>query len=126
MSDESPTNDPVSEPATATPDPRDRRKGDRRSGRDRREGTEPPAGVERRQGDRRQTDRRHEPDVPEQYRGATRSINEYPLDADELEFINAVNAYKQRYSRPFPTWSEVLHIVRHLGYRKSGPGDSAR
>lgn len=46
-------------------------------------------------------------------------MNEYPLLPDEMEFINAVNAYKQRYAKPFPTWSEVLHILRSLGYEKS-------
>lgn len=107
------------EPASAAPDPRDRRASERRSGADRRHGTVPPAGVERRQGDRRGPDRRSAPGVPDQYRGNVRSINEYPLDPDELEFINAINAYKQRYSRPFPTWSEVLHVLRFLGYGKT-------
>jgi hypothetical protein len=47
-------------------------------------------------------------------------MNEYPLAPDEMEFINAVNAYRNRYMRPFPTWSEVLHIAKALGYRKAG------
>jgi len=57
-------------------------------------------------------------------------MNEYPLLPDEMEFINAINAYKQRYARPFPTWSEVLHVLRALGYRKSpetaGPPDAKK
>jgi len=104
--------------ASVVPDPRDRRKDERRSGRDRRAGTTPPPGVERRAGDRRGSDRREEPVVPDLYRGGTRCINEYPLTPDELEFINAVNGYKKRHGRPFPTWSEVLHVLRALGYRK--------
>ena len=112
-------NEPAEDaPASAAPDPRDRRKGPRRTGADRRAGTTAPPGVERREGDRRATDRRSQPPVAKLYRGATRSINEYPLAADELEFINAVNAYKQRHQRTFPTWSEVLHIAKFLGYRK--------
>jgi hypothetical protein len=63
-------------------------------------------------------DRRRSPDVPEEYRARQRSINEYPLSGDELEFINALNAYKQAYDKPFPTWSEVLHVLKSLGYRK--------
>jgi hypothetical protein len=118
-SDASPPSD---EPASAVPDPRDRRKGERRSGKDRREGTEPPEGVERRKGDRRGTDRRAESPVPGLYRGGERRINEYPLSPDELEFINAINGYKKKHGRPFPTWSEVLHILRALGYRKDGTG----
>lgn len=45
-------------------------------------------------------------------------MNEYPLLADELEFINAINLYRQRHGRPFPTWSEVLHVLKFLGYSK--------
>lgn len=105
-------------PAPAAEDPRDRRRDDRRSGTDRRERTAPPAGVNRRTGDRRRSDRRAEPVVPDAYRGGVRQINEYPLDADELEFINAIHAYRQRHSRPFPTWSEVLHVLKFLGYRR--------
>lgn len=111
---------PSDEEAPAVPDPRDRRKGPRRSGVDRRAGTTPPAGVERRQGDRRGKDRRADVPVPEQYRAGARHMNEYPLANDEMEFINAVNAYRNRHMRPFPTWSEVLHILKALGYRKPG------
>ena len=45
-------------------------------------------------------------------------MNEYPLLPEEMEFINAINAYKTKHQRPFPTWSEVLHVVKALGYRK--------
>lgn len=38
--------------------------------------------------------------------------------ADELEFMNAMQAYKQRSGRNFPTWSEVLTVLRGLGYEK--------
>jgi hypothetical protein len=116
MTNEAPA--PLDEQASAVPDPRDRRAAERRSGRDRRAGTVPPPGVERRAGDRRGTDRRAEPAIPDLYRAGERSINEYPLSPDELEFINALNGYKRKHSRNFPTWSEVLHIVRALGYRK--------
>jgi hypothetical protein len=100
---------PHDEPASASADPRDRR-----AGGDRRAGTKPPAGVERRRGDRRGG-----PPVPEQYRAGARHMNEYPLHPDEMEFINAITAYKTKHSRPFPTWSEVLHVVKALGYVKS-------
>jgi hypothetical protein len=110
--------DTADEAASAAPDPRDRRQSERRSGRDRRAGTTPPPGVERRQGDRRAGGRRAEPAAPAAYRAGARHMNEYPLLPEEMEFINAVNAYKQKHSRPFPTWSEVLHVVKALGYRK--------
>src|SRR5438045_666427 len=99
------------EPASASPDPRDRRHVARRSGRDRRAGTKPPPGVERRQGDRREGERRDDVGTPDAYRAGARHMNEYPLLPEEMEFINAINAYKHKHSRPFPTWSEVLHVM---------------
>ncbi|MFL5342635.1 MAG: hypothetical protein ACJ8F7_21080 [Gemmataceae bacterium] len=38
--------------------------------------------------------------------------------ADEVEFMMAMERYKRRASRPFPTWHEVLRVVKALGYRK--------
>ena len=70
---------------------------ERRDGKDRREKSAPVA-VERRKVERR--------------------INEYVLDADVLEFINAVNEYKSVNQKPFPTWSEIHKIFTSLGYRK--------
>jgi hypothetical protein len=35
---------------------------------------------------------------------------------EELEFMQAVEEYKRRHCRPFPTCSELLEIVRSLGY----------
>jgi hypothetical protein len=35
---------------------------------------------------------------------------------EELEFMQAVEAYKRRNCRPFPTCSELLEVVRSLGY----------
>ena len=43
---------------------------------------------------------------------------EVELDADTLEFIAAIERYRKAQSRPFPSWSEVLHVLRSLGYRK--------
>ncbi|HEB54633.1 MAG TPA: hypothetical protein ENI87_15395 [bacterium] len=40
------------------------------------------------------------------------------VDADVLEFIAAIDQFKQQHGRPFPSWSEVLLIVRQLGYRR--------
>lgn len=36
----------------------------------------------------------------------------------EMEFMLAMNAYKQHSGRMFPTWSEVLEVLRSLGYEK--------
>ncbi len=37
---------------------------------------------------------------------------------DEVEFMNAMNDYKRRSGRQFPTWSEVLEVLRAMGYRQ--------
>lgn len=69
-----------------------------------------PDGVERRTGEsRRKTQRRREIDP-------TTCERDYSLD--EVEFMSAMDNYKRRSGRPFPTWSEVLEVVRSLGYRK--------
>jgi hypothetical protein len=36
----------------------------------------------------------------------------------EMEFMQAMHDYKQRSGRMFPTWSEVLEVLRDLGYEK--------
>jgi hypothetical protein len=37
---------------------------------------------------------------------------------DTLEFIQAIDRYRRRTQKAFPTWSEVLDILKSLGYRK--------
>ena len=39
--------------------------------------------------------------------------------AAELEFMQAMQAYKLSSGRMFPTWSEVLEVLRSLGYQKA-------
>lgn len=36
----------------------------------------------------------------------------------EVEFMRAMDEYKRRAGRQFPTWSEVLEVIRSLGYRQ--------
>ncbi|MFO0907474.1 MAG: hypothetical protein U0794_03795 [Isosphaeraceae bacterium] len=36
----------------------------------------------------------------------------------EMEFMQAMHEYKQRSGRMFPTWSEVLEVLKNLGYAK--------
>lgn len=92
----------------------DRRKGDRRSGGERRNGADRRAGSDR----RRSPGRRAEDQEISEHRKVERRINEYPMTDEELEFIKAINDYKHRYNKPFPTWSEILHILKSIGYRK--------
>jgi len=37
---------------------------------------------------------------------------------EETEFMKAMDRYKRENRRPFPTWSEVLEVMRSLGYRR--------
>jgi predicted flap endonuclease-1-like 5' DNA nuclease len=51
--------------------------------------------------------------------------NRNPLRADQMsgelvEFITAIDSYKRIHERPFPSWSEVLVIVKALGYERAG------
>ncbi len=43
---------------------------------------------------------------------------ERDYDDDEIGFMKAMDQYKRDNRRPFPTWSEVLEVMRALGYRK--------
>ena len=36
----------------------------------------------------------------------------------EMEFMQAMHDYKQSSGRMFPTWSEVLEVIKALGYEK--------
>ena len=75
---------------------------ERRTGADRRDDT----GLERRRGPgRRRSDDR-------------RSAEEGEMSAEQFEFVMAIETYKKVNKRMYPTWTEVLEVVRQLGYRK--------
>ncbi|MBM4010049.1 MAG: hypothetical protein FJ286_01525 [Planctomycetes bacterium] len=39
--------------------------------------------------------------------------------ADELEFMQALDRYKRASGRMFPTCSEILEVLRSLGYQRT-------
>ena len=41
------------------------------------------------------------------------------MTTEVLEFIQAIDDYKRLNNRPFPNWSEILEIIKLLGYEKS-------
>ena len=45
---------------------------------------------------------------------------ERDYQTDEIEFMRAMDEYKRRSGRMFPTWSEVLEVVKSLGYQRVG------
>lgn len=44
---------------------------------------------------------------------------------DEIEFMHALDRYKRANGRMFPTCSEVLEVIRSLGYAKLNPSEPA-
>jgi len=40
------------------------------------------------------------------------------MSDEQFEFLMAVDEYKRSNMRPFPTWTEVLELIKALGYRK--------
>ncbi len=87
-----------------------RRMKDRRFSTDRRQRIdEKVTGEQRRVSDRRKVERRRQIDP---------TTCERDYKPDEVEFMRAMDDYKRRSGRQFPTWSEVLEVIRDLGYRK--------
>jgi len=80
---------------------------ERRSGKDRRQNVvDRRSGLDRRRGPgRRLTEER-------------RSAEEGRMTDEQFEFLMAIEEYKRVNARPFPTWTEVLEVIKALGYRK--------
>jgi hypothetical protein len=75
---------------------------ERRAGVDRRDDT----GLERRRGPgRRRSDDR-------------KAAEEGEMTGEQFEFVMAIETYKKVNKRMYPTWTEVLEVIRQLGYRK--------
>ena len=52
-------------------------------------------------------------------RGPASDLPDWRVRAgDEAEFQRALDDYKRRSGRQFPTWSEILEVLRGLGYAK--------
>ncbi len=68
-------------------------------------------GLERRRGPgRRRTD-------------FTKSAEEGEMTSEQFLFISAIEAFKRGNNKMFPTWTDVLEVVRLLGYRKTMPSE---
>ena len=88
----------------------DRRKSQsHQSNSDRRQKSSPPA-MERQVCERRvKVNRRRQIDP---------TTCERDYSSEEIEFMNALDEYKRTSGRMFPTCSEVLEVIRKLGYEK--------
>ena len=40
------------------------------------------------------------------------------MSDEQFQFLMAIDEYKRLNTRPFPTWTEVLEVIKALGYRK--------
>ena len=47
-----------------------------------------------------------------------KSAEEGHMSDEQFEFLMAIDEYKRKNTRPFPTWTEVLEVIKTLGYRK--------
>ena len=47
-----------------------------------------------------------------------RCAEEGEMTDEQFEFLMAMDQYKRANQRPFPTWTEVLEVLKALGYRK--------
>ena len=69
------------------------------------------SGLERRRGPgRRRSDDR-------------KAAEEGEMTNEQFEFCMAIETYKKVNKKMYPTWTEVLEVIRHLGYRKVQPRD---
>jgi len=88
----------------------DRRVIDRRAAQ-RARGDNPGTGLERRRGPgRRLSD-------------FTRSAEEGEMTPEQFLFLMAINEFKKANARAFPSWTDVLEVIRLLGYRKTMPSE---
>lgn len=94
----------------------DRRAQDRRRTERRKESV--PVAVERREGQRREKVARRRQIDP--------TTCERDYSPDEVEFMSALDNYKRASGRMFPTCSEILEVVRSLGYTKGHIACSAQ
>jgi hypothetical protein len=41
-----------------------------------------------------------------------------PVDDETMDFIQAIERFKSDHRRSYPTWTEVLRVLKDLGYEK--------
>lgn len=81
---------------------------DRRSGVDRRalQGGE-PSGLERRRG------------VGRRLSDFSKAAEEGEMTPEQFLFLAAIDGFKRANHKTFPSWTDVLEVIRLLGYRKT-------
>ena len=47
-----------------------------------------------------------------------KAAEEGQMTDEQFEFVMAIDQYKKLNSKPFPSWTEILAVIKALGYRK--------
>ena len=94
----------------------DTKERERKASNDRRKNAIPVA-YERRTGKERRDGKGE--GIGERRRQVDPTTCEKDYNDEEIIFMKAMDLYKRSNRRPFPTWSEVLEVLRSLGYRKT-------
>ena len=47
-----------------------------------------------------------------------KSAEEGQMTDEQFGFLMAIDRYKKENQKPFPSWTEVLEVIRAMGYRK--------
>ena len=47
-----------------------------------------------------------------------KSAEEGEMNDEQFTFLMAIDKYKRQNHKPFPTWTEVLEVVKAIGYRR--------
>lgn len=100
--------------------------------------SENPGGVDRRapdgakpgQGPDRRKNDSGSPTGLERRRGPGRRLSDFIKAAEEGEmnqeqflFLVAIDAFKKANGKTYPSWTDVLEVIRLLGYRKTMPSE---
>ena len=55
-----------------------------------------------------------------------KAAEEGQMNDEQFSFLMAIDDYKRANQRPFPTWTEVLEVIKALGYRKVAEPESLK
>jgi hypothetical protein len=90
---------------------------DRRSGLDRREvNASAGAGASETDMDRRRGPGRRRSDF-------AKAAEEGEMTPEQFMFLMAIDSFKKSNDRMYPTWTDILEVIRLLGYRKTMPSE---
>lgn len=74
-------------------------------------GQQPASGLDRRRG------------VGRRLSDFTRSAEEGEMTREQFLFLVAIDEFKKANAKHYPSWTDVLEVIRLLGYRKTMPSE---